>query len=442
MFSSFVIDQNKMAKRQGNKKNKKMPSKLVQNEQAATGNNESFYEQDPKVQKKLIRSHTHHLNTSKGSFQEDDKCEEYYKYSDYRMADTKGMRDPNAMGQQSNLPMSEDSFMKMKMAAEMNQKNNPAFNPAMNSPENNNILNNMQNYPNDPMKGIFEIMQQMSYTSTNQVNAQLFQGMLNAQQTKGGLQNIPGLGQGLNEISQLNNKAYSPEVLQMIKRFIQTASGGNLSYGGYQQNNYADSFNTKAKFPLPKAAYHVGIAYHIWYRQGNVDKDPTQYARKIKQMIIIKSQRQEMQDQGSTKYPEYQGQGNGIGNFQNEPSQQQQMKPPQQQGQGVMGLNSTLTSELKETQGMRTQEEINQQNMQIMESLNNNQQNQQQQGLQQNQSQSQNLKESPAASQTGGFHQKMQFNTLNNMNQNYTMTLANNGNNINSNGNDMALETR
>ena len=63
-----------------------------------------------------------------------------------------------------------------------------------------------------------------------------------------------------------------------------------------QQNNYSDSFNTKAKFPLPKAAYHVGIAYHIWYRQGNIDKDPTQYARKIKQMIIIKSQRQENQD--------------------------------------------------------------------------------------------------------------------------------------------------
>ena len=64
----------------------------------------------------------------------------------------------------------------------------------------------------------------------------------------------------------------------------------------YPQNSYSDSFNTKAKFPLPKAAYHVGIAYHIWYRQGNIDKDPTQYARKIKQMIIIKSQRQENQE--------------------------------------------------------------------------------------------------------------------------------------------------
>ena len=61
----------------------------------------------------------------------------------------------------------------------------------------------------------------------------------------------------------------------------------------------------------------MGIAYHIWYRQGNVDKDPTSYARKIKQMIILKSQRNEnmgggMPHQGQQAYM----QSGGVSNYQ------------------------------------------------------------------------------------------------------------------------------
>lgn len=374
MFSNFVLDLNRMAKRQGNKKNKKIPNKMqnMQNEQASGTNNE-FFAEDPKAQKKLIRSHNH-LNTGKATYLEDENemNKEYYKYSDYRIVD-KNMRGDNM--QQGNMNMGDENFMKMKLAAKINE-NQQNFNQIP-SPDNMNMLN-MQNYQNDPMKGIFEIMQNLSYTNTNtnQVNAQLFQGMLNAQM-KGNLQNMPGIGNNLGDFSQLGNKAYSPEVLQMIKRFIQTASGGQLSYGGYQQNNYGDSFNTKAKFPLPKAAYHVGIAYHIWYRQGNFDKDPTQYARKIKQMIIIKSQRQEMQDAG-TKYPL-----DNV-NYNNDP--QYSLKQTSQNMMGNLG-------QLKDSHGMRTEEEINQLNMQIMENMN--QQQQQQLSL--------GLKESPAASQTGGF---------------------------------------
>ena len=63
--------------------------------------------------------------------------------------------------------MHEDSYQKMQ---KMNQINS---NPSMMNEE----MNMMRDYSNDPMKGILEIMQNLSYTNPNQVNAQLFQGM-------------------------------------------------------------------------------------------------------------------------------------------------------------------------------------------------------------------------------------------------------------------------
>lgn len=36
---------------------------------------------------------------------------------------------------------------------------------------------------------------------------------------------------------------------------------------------------------LPRSAYHVGIAYYIWQHKGNQHKDPTEYARQIKESV-------------------------------------------------------------------------------------------------------------------------------------------------------------
>ena len=126
-----------------------------------------FYAEDPKVQKKLIRSQINQT-LNKNQYLEDDedinKNMEYYKYSDYRLNE-KHQSNPNYGG-----AMHEDSYQKMQ---KMNQINS---NPSMMNEE----MNMMRDYANDPMKGILEIMQNLSYTNPNQVNAQLFQGMLNA----------------------------------------------------------------------------------------------------------------------------------------------------------------------------------------------------------------------------------------------------------------------
>ena len=126
-----------------------------------------FYAEDPKVQKKLIRSQINQT-LNKNQYLEDDedmnKNMEYYKYSDYRLNE-KHQTNPNYGG-----PMHEDSYQKMQKMNQINQ------NPTMMNEE----MNMMKAYENDPMKGILEIMQNLSYTNPNQVNAQLFQGMLNA----------------------------------------------------------------------------------------------------------------------------------------------------------------------------------------------------------------------------------------------------------------------
>lgn len=126
-----------------------------------------FYAEDPKVQKKLIRSQINQT-LNKNQYLEDDedmnKNMEYYKYSDYRLNE-KHQTNPNYGG-----PMHDESYQKMQKMNQINQ------NPAMMNEE----LNMMKAYENDPMKGILEIMQNLSYTNPNQVNAQLFQGMLNA----------------------------------------------------------------------------------------------------------------------------------------------------------------------------------------------------------------------------------------------------------------------
>ena len=136
-----------------------------------------FYADDPKVQKKLIRSQINN-NLNKNQYLEDDedmnKNMEYYKYSDYRQNE-KHQNNPNYQGSAQ-----EDSYTKMKQMGQVNS------NPNMINEE----MNMMNQYANDPMKGIMEIMQNLSYTNPNQVNAQLFQGMLNASVNKQVLGNM------------------------------------------------------------------------------------------------------------------------------------------------------------------------------------------------------------------------------------------------------------
>jgi hypothetical protein len=90
------------------------------------------------------------------------------------------------------------------------------------------------------MGKIFDIMQNIPYNSPNNVNAQQLigkffpltpkPGMLSATMNK---QAIPGMMMGGGSVPDWGSqKKYSPEVIRMIQRFIQTASGGGLSYGG------------------------------------------------------------------------------------------------------------------------------------------------------------------------------------------------------------------
>ena len=94
-------------------------------------------------------------------------------------------------------------------------------------------------------------MNNLSYTNTNTVNAQLIQGLVNGirnQQIQHSMLNNGGLGGGnplgppelaqLGQLAQQPN-SYSPEVINIIKRVIQSASGGNLSYGG---KNFLENF--------------------------------------------------------------------------------------------------------------------------------------------------------------------------------------------------------
>ena len=85
-------------------------------------------------------------------------------------------------------------------------------------------MHNQGQNQDETIKQILEMFQGLSYSPGNKVNAQIIQGMLNAARNQGFGQ--PGAGQG--------DKPYSPEVMTMIKRFIQSASGGNMNYSQNQ----------------------------------------------------------------------------------------------------------------------------------------------------------------------------------------------------------------
>ena len=80
-----------------------------------------FYAEDPKVQKKLIRSQMNQ-NLNKNAYLEDDedmnKNMEYYKYSDYRLNE-KHQNNPN-----NGASGHEDSYQKMKQMTQINSNPN------------------------------------------------------------------------------------------------------------------------------------------------------------------------------------------------------------------------------------------------------------------------------------------------------------------------------
>ena len=158
IFSNFVVDLNKTVKRQGGKKNKKGNKNInvntienaVNNNQKDKNNNQDFYPEDQKNRKKLITERT------KDNFLEDNtdtQNMEYYKFSEYRMSkeqpDQRGNPNPHISANSNN-----EEYLKMQQ--KMNQKNNQNFNPVMGNPQEN--MMNMQNYQENPMKGILDIL--------------------------------------------------------------------------------------------------------------------------------------------------------------------------------------------------------------------------------------------------------------------------------------------
>lgn len=95
----------------------------------------------------------------------------------------------------------------------------------------------------------------------------------------------------------------NPEMIKLMQLMMSNSFNMGPGFDNEAMNNIFQNFqsqlkghgaqevpiemhNFKKDYPLPRGACHVGIAYHIWYKQGNLEKDPTEPARKIKELIF------------------------------------------------------------------------------------------------------------------------------------------------------------